>query len=873
MSNIFGKILFLCVFCVAASSPQNKAENIDLATAAFAEKLDSGGDPRINFTLNDGWRFSAADADGSEKRGLEAGDWEMVNLPHTWNARDAFDDVPGYRRGASWYRRDLPLAANLKNKRIFLRFEGANQVADVYVNERFVGRHTGGYTAFCFEITDFVKFDEANLVAVKVDNGFHPDIPPLTADFNFYGGIYRDVWLTATGDVHFKMTDFASTGVQISTPQISAASATVSIRGTIENSGAATRKIEVVSRVFDAAGRELAAIISNAEIKAKSETNFAQTTEPMANPKLWSPGSPYLYTVKTTIRENGVLLDEISNPLGFRWFNFDAEKGFFLNGKPLKLRGTNRHQDYAGMGNAVPDSIHVRDMELIKGAGYNFVRLAHYPQDPSVLQAADRLGLLLWEEIPLVNYITISPAFNENSARMLREMIRQHRNHPSILMWGYMNEIYLRVPKENEANIRQATVELARELDKIAHAEDATRPTAIAFHGSDVYNAEGLGEIADIIGWNLYSGWYSKNFADFGTFIDEQHRRFPSRPLIISEYGANGDRRLHSTAPRRFDSTMEYQRMFHESYLAQINARPFIAGSALWNEFDFGSETRGENMPGVNNKGMFTFDRQPKDVHYFYRANLSEEPVLHIAARDWTRRAGTNLSPGKIDVYSNLAEVELFHNGVSLGKKKIDDLHKASWDVRLSDGKNSLVASGAKDKAILHDSVAVDYQLITVNSQEIAVNVGSNAQFIDESKTVWLADQPYTKGSFGFIGNDAPAVYGSQNDKNVLNTPDDPLFQTMQEGLTAYRFDVPAGDYEVELKFAETKVEKAGQRVFDVKINHQTMLEKLDLVKETGFQQAFVKRFQISTAGGIVIDFAAIQGKPILSAIRVRRLS
>jgi beta-galactosidase len=870
MNNIFGKILFLCAFCVAASSPSSEAETVDLQIVSFNQKLDSIDERRINFTINDNWRFSAAD--GSEKRELDDKKWETINLPHTWNAGDAFDDAPGYRRGAGWYRRSLSLASNLKNKRIFLRFEGANQVAEVYVNERFAGRHAGGYTAFSFEITDFVKFDEANLVAVKVDNSFNQDIPPLTADFNFYGGIYRDVWLTATGDVHFKVTDFASPGVRISTPQISAASGSVNIRGTIENSSAAARKIEVITSVVDAEGREIASTVSNVEIKAASETDFAQTTKPISNPKLWSPDSPYLYAVKTTIRENGKTLDDVSNPLGFRWFNFDAEKGFFLNGKPLKLRGTNRHQDYAGMGNAVPDSTHVRDMELIKDAGYNFVRLAHYPQDSSVLQAADRLGLMIWEEIPLVNYITISPAFNENSAVMLREMIRQHRNHPSVIMWGYMNEIYLRVPKENEANIRRATVALARELDKIAHAEDATRPTAIAFHGSEIYNTEGLGDIPNIVGWNLYSGWYSRSFEDFGKFIDDQHRRFPKRPLIISEYGANSDLRLHSANPRRFDSTTEYQRMFHESYLAQINARPFIAGSALWNEFDFGSETRGENMPSVNNKGMFTFDRQPKDVHYFYKANFSNEPVLHIAARDWRRRAGKNLSPHQIDVYSNLAEVELFHNGVSLGKKKPDDLHKASWDAVLRDGKNSFVARGVKDKLILTDSVNVDYQLVTVNSKEIAVNVGSNAQFIDESQTIWLADQPYQTGGWGFVGNNAPAVYGSQNDKNVLNTPDDPLFQTMQEGLTGYRFDVPAGDYEVELRFAETKFEQAGQRVFDVKINGQTLLEKLDLVKEIGWQYALTKRFQVTATSGIVIDFAPIQGKPILSGVRIRRL-
>jgi beta-galactosidase len=570
--------------------------------------------------------------------------------------------------------------------------------------------------------------------------------------------------------------------------------------------------------------------------------------------------------------EDGKPLDEITNPLGFRWFSIDGTNGFSLNGKPSKLRGANRHQDYQGLGNAVPDAIHVRDMELMKDAGYNFVRLAHYPQDPSVLQAADRLGLMIWEETPLVNYITISDAFNENSAVMLKEMIRQHRNHPSVIMWGYMNEIYLRVPKENEANIKKETVRLAKELNRLAKTEDPTRPTTIAFHGSEVYNTEGLGDIPDIIGWNLYSGWYSRVFEDFGKFIDEQHQKYPKRPLIISEYGANSDLRLHSLTPRRFDSTTEYQRAFHESYLEQINARPFIAGQAIWNQFDFGAELRGENMPHVNNKGMFTYDRQPKDVHYFYKANYKGAPVLHIAAADWKYRAGTDLSAQKIDVYSNLAEVELFLNGASLGKKKPNGIRKATWDVTFRDGVNYLKAEGSQNNIPQTDAAEVYYKLVTVKADEIAVNVGSNAQFTDESKTVWLADVPYKQGGFGFIGTEATAVYGSPPDRNILGTPDDPLFQTMQEGLTAYRLDVPDGTYEVELRFAETRFQKPGERVFDVKINGQTFLEKLDLVKEVGFQTAFTRKFKISANDGILVEFAAAQGKAVLSGIRVRRL-
>lgn len=821
---------------------------------------------RLTYTINDNWKFSL-----SENEDVFHNKWETINIPHTWNDKDVFDDTPNYRRGASWYQKNLELNSNLKDKRIFLYFEGANQVTDVFVNQRFVGQHIGGYTAFSFDITDFVKFDETNLITVKVDNSFNEDIPPLTADFNMYGGIYRDVWLIATEDVHLKVTDFASSGVQISTPNLSEKSGTVKINGTIVNSSSKARQLEVVNSVVDATGREIVSATSKVEIKPKSEANFDQLTKQISNPKLWSPDDPYLYRVKTIIRENGKVLDEISNPLGFRWFSFDGEKGFLLNGKPTKLRGTNRHQDYQDFGNAVPDELHIRDMELMKETGYNFVRLAHYPQDPSVLQAADRLGLMIWEEIPVVNYITISEKFNQNSEIMLKEMIRQHRNHPSVIMWGYMNEIYLRVPKENEANIKKETVKLAKTLNQIARTEDPTRPTTIAFHGNEVYNTEGLGDIADITGWNLYQGWYSSTFEDFGKFIDDQHKRFPKRPLIISEYGGNSDLRLHSLKPRRFDSTTEYQRMFHESYIEQINARPYIIGTAIWNEFDFAVEMRGENLPHINNKGMFTYDRQPKDVHFFYKANYSAKPVLHIAATDWKYRVGTSLSPQKIDVYSNLSEVELFQNGISLGKKKPNELKKVTWDVTLKDGLNSLKAQGLKDNVLQVHTVDVNFKLLSVNSNDIAVNVGSNAQFIDESNTAWLEDVAYTKGGFGFIGTESKPIYGAPPDRNILKTEQDPLFQTMQEGLTAYRFDVSNGVYEIELRFAETKFQQVGERVFDVKIIGQMFLENLDLVKEVGAFTAFTRKFKVNAKDGITIDFTAIKGKPILSGVRLRR--
>lgn len=358
---------------------------------------------------------------------------------------------------------------------------------------------------------------------------------------------------------------------------------------------------------------------------------------------------------------------------------------------------------------------------------------------------------------------------------------------------------------------------------------------------------------------------------DFGKYLDDQHRRFPKRPLIVSEYGANSDLRLHSTNPRRFDSTTEYQREFHESYLSQIDSRPYLSGSTLWSEFDFGSEFRGETQPHINQKGMFTMDRRPKDVHFFYKASLAKEPVLHIAVSDWKYRAGPGGKNYKIDVYSNLPAVELFAGEKSLGRKNIGGSHKATWDVSMNDGVNRLTARGRKGGRTIADSADIDYHVVSAASPEISVNVGSNADLIDEQNRVWLADQPYSLGSWGFVGERSKFIYSAPPDRNILGTTSDPLYQTMQEGLSAYRFDIPDGNYDVELLFAETKFDQPGKRVFSVKINGKTVIENLDLAATAGPRHAFEKKFAVAIKDGLTIEFVPTVGEPILSGIRVTR--
>ncbi|MEO7522417.1 MAG: glycoside hydrolase family 2 TIM barrel-domain containing protein, partial [Gemmatimonas sp.] len=452
-----------------------------------------------------------------------------------------------------WYRRSLELDAALAGKRLFLHFEGANQVAEVFVNGRAVGRHVGGYTAFTFDVTDFVRRDAPNIIAVRVDNSHSADIPPLNGDFTFYGGIYRDVWLVATAPVHITMADHGSSGVFVDTPNVSDTSATVRIRGTVTNELATAQRVTVVSRVVDSQQREVTMLRATVDVAPKASASFHQLSTALPNVRLWSPESPAMYRVYTTVQVNGVSVDEVYSPLGFRRFHADAGRGFLLQGKPYRLFGTNRHQDRAGYANALPDWAHREDVSLIKNAGFNFLRLAHYPQDPAVLDAADREGLVVWEEIPVVNLISLSQAFADNSEYMLVEMIRQHYNHPSVALWGYMNEVLLQPPRPEPAGYRERIVSLAKRLDARAHREDSTRQTVTAISIEEIDNGTGMQDVPDVLGFNLYFGWYYRRLDGLGAYLDTLHRRHPTRPVLVSEYGADSDERIHTANPRAFD--------------------------------------------------------------------------------------------------------------------------------------------------------------------------------------------------------------------------------------------------------------------------------------------------------------------------------
>ncbi|HEY6082437.1 MAG TPA: glycoside hydrolase family 2 TIM barrel-domain containing protein, partial [Chitinophagaceae bacterium] len=777
------------------------------------------GTGRIIFSINDNWKFLPRGMAYANEPGADDTKWQLVSLPHTWNAQDPFDDDKTYKRGIGWYRKELNLDKQFRDKEVYLYFEGANQVADVYVNGAFAGEHKGGYTAFAIDITPYLKWDNGNnknLVAVQVNNAHNPFIPPLSIGYALYGGIYRDAWLIATDKLHFSDINNNAAGVYITTPSVSGNQATVAVKTTVINKSDKARIFQFVNNIYDGSGNEITSITKKMTISPGQEANLEASGAAIEKPRLWSPDDPYLYQVKSQLIENGVIIDEVSNPLGFRWFSFDPDQGFSLNGRKLILRGTTRHQDLQGAGDALTNEDHYRDMKMIKEMGANFVRLAHYPQAPEVLKAADKLGLIIWEEVPVVNYMTISPEFLSNSENMIREMIRQGYNHPSVMLWGSMNEILLYSPEG--ARIQRHTTDTsyikslrryAISLDSTIRREDPSRYTAIAMHLSSDYAAFKLDRIPQVAGYNIYEGWYSGKVEDFGKYLDRLHKREPQQIIFISEYGAEGDQKVNSENPVRMDYTGEYQRYFHEAYLRQINQRSYLAGTAIWNEFDFSQPNIGGTTPHRNQKGMVTWNRKPKDVYYLYKANWNPAPMVYIATRDWMVRAGEPGAPSTIDVYSNLNEVTLYVNGIPQNAKKTDDIKKCSWKVYLKEGKNIISASGKRNGKTYRDEVAMDYRTYNHNLSDprapfesLAVNAGSNAQYLDHSGNVWIADRPYSKGSFGYLNGD-PKTF--DRTEVIKNTGDVPLFYSFLDGIKGYRLDVPDGTYQIELCFAENE--------------------------------------------------------------------
>jgi len=653
---------------------------------------------RVDLPLNNGWRFLRQDVTDAEKTDFDDSRWTSLSLPHTWNNLDGQDGGNNFYRGVGWYRNHYAVDQQYAGRHFFLKFDGAFLVTDVYVNGSYLGQHRGGFAAFVFDVTPYLKVGADNLIAVKVNNATNLDIPPLSADFTFFGGLYREVHLLVTDPVHISPLDYGSPGVYLKTTGVSAQSASLSVTTVLSNSTAVSRRITLRATITDAATNIVTRLTQRVTLSPDLASNVVMNTF-ISRPHLWDGrADPYLYQVHVEVVADGKVADEVSQPLGFRSFYVDPAKGFFLNGHYLDLHGVSLHQDWLNHGWAIGSAERQANFELLKEIGATAVRLSHYEHHDETYQLADQNGILLWSEIPLVNKITESPEFYANARQQLTELIRQRCNHPSVMCWGVFNEITMRKGPP--------PVRLARELAQLEAKEDPTRPSASAANAAD---REPSNWCTQLNAFNKYYGWYNGKLEDFGPWADKVHRQHPDRPIGITEYGAGANVLQHSedvVAQPVTDGKFhpeEYQNLYHESQWQQMKVRPWIWCKFVWNLCDFAVDYRNEGeAPGRNDKGLVTYDRQTrKDAFYWYQANWTTNSMVYITGHHFLNRT-TNSITAK--VYANCDTVELFLNGASQG------VHTStncifSWPVALSAGTNSVRALGVKGMVSVTDSL------------------------------------------------------------------------------------------------------------------------------------------------------------------------
>lgn len=629
--------------------------------------------------LNEGWKFIQKDV------GLPASlptDWQDVNLPHTWNAVDGMDGNGSYDRGCYWYARSFATPKQpLPGGRVYVEVLAAGQQATVYVNGEKVTYHEGGYSIFRADITDLCKDGEDNLLVVACDNREKSSVYPQSADFTFYGGLYRGVNLISVPNTHFDLDYYGGPGLKVTPKPCECGGATFELESWVTN---ADPNFTVFYSITDDEGVEVAS--------ASRPADAAAVTVYVPDARLWQIDDPVLYTVTAQLVRRNEVYDEVLADVGVRSFSVDPQKGFTINGVLTPLRGVSRHQDRLYEGNALTREEHYEDALLIKELGANTIRLAHYQHSQDFYDACDELGFVVWAEIPFISVFNKDPAAHQNCISQMKELIIQSYNHPSICFWGISNEILI-------GGISQKLVDNHKELNELVHQLDPTRLTTIA-HVSMTPVDSPMHHITDVVSYNHYFGWYGGKMEDNGPWFDRFHEVHPDVCVGVSEYGCEGIITYHGPDPACKDYSEEYQALYHEHMAKVLDERPWLWSSHVWNMFDFGCAARNEGgVAGRNNKGLMTIDRKTrKDSFYVYQAYWTTEPMVHIAGKRYAQRAGETTL---VKVYSNQPEVSLYLNGELLETKSAEKVF--SFTVALKDGFNTLlaVAGEVKDSTTL----------------------------------------------------------------------------------------------------------------------------------------------------------------------------
>ena len=677
-------------------------------------------------SFNSGWSFKKAPAEKELAINAPKWDkgWSEVEIPHTWNAKDMQVQANSFYEGAAYYKKQYFFPAELKDKRVFLRFEGVGSCAEVFVNGMLATSHKGGYSAFACEISPLLKAGEENEIIVKADNKSRPDVIPVNHNlFGVYGGIYRPVWLVVTEPCNISVTDCASAGVYVTQKNVSKKQADVKVKVKLDNGTLQPVPVTLQNTIYDQEGKQVATHSQSFELSAQGEQAY-ESSFTIKKPTLWQGReNPYLYKVVSRLIKDGQVIDEMVQPLGLRKYEIVAGKGFYLNGEKYPMYGVTRHQDWWGLGSALKNENHDFDLATIMDVGATTVRFAHYQQSDYLYSRCDSLGLIIWAEIPFVNRVTGQEA--ENCRNQLREMIRQSFNHPSIYVWGLHNEVY---------QPHQYTKELTQSLHDLAKTEDPDRYTVSVNGYGHMEHPVNL--VADIQGMNRYFGWYEKKIQDIKPWVENLEKEYPHQKLMLTEYGA--DANLNHQTEYLGDAlnwTKEfYPETFatktHEYQWSVIAAHPYIIASYLWNTFDFCAPmwVRG-GVPARNMKGLVTFDRKiKKDSYFWYKANWSKEPVLYLTQRrNWDREKKET----SVTVYSNIGTPKVYLNGKELTgiREGYTPVHYIIDNITLDMGKNIVKTVVVKDGKTYEDEIEWVYNGEKKRDSDQSVNKEEHAGF------------------------------------------------------------------------------------------------------------------------------------------------
>ena len=686
----------------------------------------AAGPARERTLFTAGWQFFKGDATGAEKPDFDASSWRKLDLPHDWSIEGPWDahaatQGPGgyLPAGVGWYRRTFALPEAARGRKVTIEFGGVYMNSDVWINGRHVGRWPFGYTSFEYDLTPHLHFGKGkpNVLAVRVDNSRQPNSRWYSGS-----GVYRDVWLTIADPLRV-----AHWGTYVTTSRVSSESATLRIRTRVQNDRRSAQAIALTSQILGADGRVVASTETGRNLAPAAVEELDQSVD-VRQPRLWSPQSPEMYSVRSLVKVGGQIVDEYVTPIGVREIAYDVEKGFLLNGRPVKMQGMCLHHDAGNLGAAVPEGVWRRRLEILKQMGTNALRTSHNPPDPVLLDLCDRMGLLVMDEAfdewtirkPQISF-GYSDFFSDWYEKDLVNMIRRDRNHPSVVMWSAGNEV-------GEQTAPDGHLVLGKLVD-VFHREDPTRPVTVGM--DDVFSEQGpaptaFTDLLDVVGYNYVDRWGTRR----ETYYADDRHRFPTRRFVGTESstigGIRGDYSLPPAGASQTDGSGRVRRGYTANMIQAealwkfVKVHDYVIGDFGWTGIDYLGETRWPRRGAAS--GQLDTCAFPKDSYYLYQSQWTDKPMIHLLPHwTWPGREG-EIVP--VVVYTNADTVELFLNGTSLGARSLEfprqgnsggwlsyarpvvpattgDLH-LSWDVPYAPG--TLRAVGRRDGEVVAEA-------------------------------------------------------------------------------------------------------------------------------------------------------------------------